>query len=160
MTKPKGKQKPRPPEYVNRNAFRNYTIVERIEAGIALEGHEVKSIRQGGLNLRDAFCEVVEGEAWVVDLNISQYQHTADRTIDTLRRRRLLLHKREIRKLDVKVRERGFTLIPLKFYFKQGKVKVEIGLCKGKRLFDRKRDVAERDAKRAMEREQREGEKY
>ena len=157
---PKEKEKTKPPEYVNRNAFRNYTVVERVEAGIALEGHEVKSIRQGGLNLRDAFCEVKNGEAWLVDLNISPYSHTSDRTVDPLRRRRLLMHKSEIRKLDSKVKEKGFTLIPLKFYFKQGKVKVEIGLCKGKRLFDRKQDVAERDAKRAMERDKKGGDRY
>jgi SsrA-binding protein len=157
---PKERQKTKPPEYVNRNALRNYTVVERIEAGVALEGHEVKSIRQGGLNLRDAFCEVKAGEAWLVDLNISPYSHTSDRIIEPRRRRRLLLHKSEIRKLDNKVKEKGFTLIPMKFYFKQGKVKVEIGLCKGKRLFDRKQDVAERDAKRAMEREQKGGDRY
>ena len=156
----KEKNKSKSPEYVNRKAFRNYTVLERVEAGIALEGHEVKSLRQGGLNLRDAFCEVVEGEMWVVDLHISVYSHTSDRTIDPLRRRRLLMHKREIRNLDTKVRERGFTIIPLKFYFKRGKVKVEIGLCKGKKLFDRKQDVADRDAKRDMEREQKDREKF
>jgi SsrA-binding protein len=156
----KEKQKSNLPQYVNRKAFRSYTVLERVEAGIALEGHEVKSLRQGGLNLRDAFCEVVKGEAWIVDLHISVYSHTSDRIIDPLRRRRLLLHKREIRKLDTKVKERGFTLIPLKFYFKRGKVKVEIGLCKGKKLFDRKQDVADRDAKRDMEREQKDREKF
>ncbi len=156
----KEKRKRKPPGYINRKAFRSYTVLERVEAGIALQGHEVKSIREGGLNLRDAFCEIVEGEAWLVDLHISPYSHSSDRTIDPLRRRRLLMHRREIRKLDTKVRERGFTLIPLKFYFKQGKVKVEIGLCKGKRLYDHKQDVADRDAKRDMEREQRDREKY
>ena len=160
MSKQKEKQKSKPPEYVNRKALRNYTVLERVEAGIALEGHEVKSIRAGGLNLRDAFCEVDGGEAWLVDLNISPYSHTSDREINPLRRRRLLLHKRETRKLDTKVKERGFTLIPLKFFFKRGHVKVEIGLCKGKRLYDRKQDVADRDAKRAMEREQKDGDRY
>ena len=160
MPKSPSKQKPKPPEYINRKALRNYTVLERIEAGIALEGYEVKSIREGGLNLRDAFCEIANGEPWLVDLNISPYSHTKDATIEPSRRRRLLMHKREIRKLDSKVRERGFTLIPLKFYFKQGKVKVEIGLVKGKRLFDRKQDVADRDAKRAMEREKKGEEKY
>ena len=156
----KKQHKSGPPQYINRNALRNYEVLERVEAGISLQGYEVKSIRQGGLNLRDAFCEVVNREAWLVDLHISTYSHTSDRTIDPLRRRRLLLHKREIRKLDTKVRERGFTLIPLKFFFKQGKVKVEIGLCRGKKLFDKKQDVAERDAKREMEREERGRERY
>ena len=160
MPKNSPKQKPKPPEYINRKALRNYTVLERVEAGIALEGYEVKSIREGGLNLRDAFCEITNGEPWLVDLNISPYSHTTDPGIEPLRRRRLLMHKREIRKLDSKVRERGFTLVPLKFYFKQGKVKVEIGLVKGKRLYDRKQDVADRDAKRAMEREKKGEDRY
>ena len=160
MARDKEKKRPGPPEYVNRKAFRNYTIIERIEAGVALEGHEVKSIREGGLNLRDAFCEISGGEGWIVDLNISAYSHTSDMVVEPSRKRRLLLHKREIRKLDSKVKEKGFTMIPLKIYFKRGKVKVEIGLCKGKRLFDRKQDVADRDAKRAMERESKGGDTY
>jgi SsrA-binding protein len=160
MAKEKEKKKPKPPEFVNRKAFHNYLVVERIEAGISLEGHEVKSIRQGGLNLLDAFCDVSGGEAWLVDLHISPYKNTADRAIDPARRRKLLLHKREIKKLDTKVKEKGFTLIPLKFYFKGGKVKVEIGLCKGKRLFDKKQDVADRDAQRAMDRESKGGDSY
>ncbi len=160
MARDKEKKKSGSPEYVNRAALRNYHIVERVEAGIALEGHEVKSIREGGLNLRDAFCEVSGGEAWVVDLNISAYSHTSDMEVEPSRKRRLLLHRQEIRKLDSKVKERGFTMIPLKIYFRRGKVKIEIGLCRGKKLFDRKQDVADRDAKRAMEREAKDGDKY
>ena len=133
----------------NRKAFHNYFVLERYEAGIALTGTEVKSVRAGALNLKDAYCIVKGGELLVQGMHISPYEKGNIFNHDPVRKRRLLMHKKEIRKLDAKVAQEGFALVPLSVYFKGSLVKVEVGLCKGKKLYD-KRDA---DAKRQADRE-------
>jgi len=137
----------------NRKARHEFTIVETVEAGIALMGTEVKSLREGRANLRDAFAVTEREEVTLRGLHISPYSHTSQTRLDPRRDRKLLLHKREIRRLIGKVREKGLTLVPLKLYFNdRGIAKVELALAKGKRSYDKRRDIAERDADRDMER--------
>jgi SsrA-binding protein len=137
----------------NKKARFEYTIVETIEAGISLAGTEVKSLREGGANLTDAYAIIEQGEIIVRGLRISAYSHTSQSKLDPLRDRKLLLHKNEIRWLIGKVREKGFTLVPLKLYFNaRGIAKIELGLAKGKRSYDKRRSIADRDAQRDMER--------
>jgi SsrA-binding protein len=139
---------------INRKARHEYDIVDSLEAGIVLAGSEVKSMRAGRANLSDAYARVVRGEVWLSGMHISPYKEATDQNHDPLRERKLLLHSSEIKKLTRRVEEKGFTLIPLRLYFKNNRVKVELGLARGKRQYDKKHAIAQRDAKRDMEREQ------
>ena len=136
----------------NRKAFHEYFVEERFEAGIELAGTEVKSIRTGALNLKDAFCIAKDGEIYVYGMHISPYEKGNIFNKDPVRPRRLLMHKREIRKLQTVVKQDGLALIPLSVYFKNARVKLEIGLCKGKKNYDKRDAAAQRDAKREIER--------
>lgn len=136
----------------NRKAYHNYFIEERFEAGIELTGTEVKSIRQGKLNLKDSFCHVKDGELYLYGMHISPYEKGNIFNRDPLRTRKLLMHKREILKLSAKIQQDGYSLIPLSVYFKHARVKVEIGLARGKKLYDKRASAAERDARRDMDR--------
>ena len=140
----------------NRKAFHDYFVEDRYEAGIELAGTEVKSIRAGTLNLKDAYCTVKDGELFVHGMHISPYEKGNIFNRDPVRSRRLLMHKREIRKLHALVKQDGYALIPLSLYFKDSRVKVELGLCKGKKTYDKRDAIAKRDAKREMERAVRE----
>ncbi len=138
----------------NRRARHDYDIIETLEAGIVLTGPEVKSLRDGQANISDAYAEIRNAECFLVNLHISPYQFSrVSSNTDPKRDRKLLLHKREIMRLDGKVRQRGFTLIPLSIYFKDGKAKVELALAKGKRYRDRREDIRKRDEQRIMERD-------
>lgn len=132
----------------NRKARHDFHIEETFEAGIALQGTEVKSLRLGRVNLRDSFARVEKGEVFLHGLHISPYEQGNRFNHDPLRVRKLLLHKREIRRLIGKTREEGYTLVPLKLYFKNGKCKVELALAKGKKLYDKRDSIAKRDAER------------
>lgn len=136
----------------NRKAQHDYFIEDRYEAGVELYGTEVKSIRQGTLNLRDSFCTIKDGELWVRGMHVSPYEKGNIFNRDPMRPKRLLLHKREIWKLKAKVEQDGYTLVPTSVYLKGPRVKVEIAVAKGKRLHDKRDAAAERDAKREMER--------
>ncbi|MCC6444814.1 MAG: SsrA-binding protein SmpB [Armatimonadetes bacterium] len=136
----------------NRKARHEYFIDETYEAGVALAGTEVKSLRQGKANLQDSFCRVQEGEMWVYNLHISPYEQGNRWNVDARRPRKLLLHKGEIERLIGKVQEKGLTLIPLQIYFKRGRAKLEIALARGKKLYDKREAIAERDARREEER--------
>jgi SsrA-binding protein len=136
----------------NRRVRRDYAIDETYEAGMVLVGTEVKALRQGKANLKDSYARIQNDEIFLVDTHISPYSHGNQFNHDPDRPRKLLMHKREIRKLYGKTRERGFTLIPLRMYFKDGKVKVEIGLGKGKKLYDKREDLKRRAMEREMER--------
>jgi SsrA-binding protein len=140
---------------VNRRARHDYTILEKIEAGIALRGPEVKSIRGGKVNLGDAYAQVEGSELWLMQMHISPYEQASRENVDPLRRRKLLLHKRQIVRLRQRIVEKGLTVIPLSLYFKGRHLKVELGLAKGKRQYDRREDMAKRDAEREMERARR-----
>lgn len=136
----------------NRKAFHEYFILERYEAGIELHGTEVKSIRAGGVNLKDSYCSVKDGELFVRQMHIAPYEKGNIFNRDPLRPRRLLMHKSEIRKLNEGVSQGGLTIIPLSVYFKDSKVKLEIGLCKGKKLYDKRKTEADKAAQRDMDR--------
>lgn len=136
----------------NRQARHNYFVIEALEAGIELIGTEVKSIRCGGVNLKDSWCEIKEGEIFVNGMHISPYEKGNIFNRDPRRVRRLLIHKSEIRRLYDKVRQEGLTLVPLKLYFKGSRVKMELGLCKGKKLYDKREDMAKRQSERDIER--------
>ena len=136
----------------NKKAFHDYFILERFEAGIELFGTEVKSLRLGKVNLRDSFCTIKNGEIFVNGMHISPYEQGNIFNRDPHRVRRLLMHKREILRLFGQVKQQGLALVPLSLYFKQGRAKLEIGLCKGKKQYDKREAAAERDAKRDMER--------
>ena len=137
---------------VNRKAFHEYFVLERFEAGIELAGTEVKSIRAGQVNMKDSFCTVKDGELWLRSMHVSPYEHGNIFNKDPVRPRRLLMHKREIVKLNARVMQDGVTLIPLSLYFKDSRVKVELGLCKGKKLHDKRDSEAERESQRAIDR--------
>ena len=136
----------------NRRAFHEYFILERLEAGIELAGTEVKSIRLGQINLKDSFCFVRDGEMFVRGMHISPYEKGNIFNKDPVRERRLLLHKREILKLYNAAKKDGCTIVPLEVYLRDSRVKVEIGLAKGKKLYDKRDDAAKRAAGREMER--------
>ena len=136
----------------NRKAHHDYYVEETYEAGIELAGTEVKSVRAGTLNLKDSYCTVKDGELFVLGLHISPYEKGNIFNKDPVRPRRLLMHKREIRKLHALVKQDGYTLVPLSVYFKDSRVKVEVGLCKGKKNYDKRDAAAQRDAKREMDR--------
>ncbi len=137
----------------NKKAYHDFFIDEKYEAGIALHGTEVKSLRQGKCSVKEAFVRIENGEAWIYGMNISPYEKGNIFNKDPLRVKKLLLHKVEINKLAGKMAEKGFTLVPLQVYFKNGKVKVEIGLARGKKLYDKRQDIAKKDARRETERE-------
>ena len=136
----------------NKKAYHDYFVLETYEAGIELFGTEIKSIRNGRVNLKDSFCSVDDGEMFVIGMHISPYEHGNIFKRDPDRDRRLLMHKREIRKLHALVKQDGYTLVPLSVYFKNAKVKVEVGLCKGKKNYDKRDATAKRDAAREMDR--------
>jgi SsrA-binding protein len=137
----------------NKKARHDYAILETIEAGIALLGTEVKSLREGRANLRDSFGVIVGGEVFLRGMHVSPYSHTSDTSLDPQRDRKLLLNRSEIRKLIGKVQEKGLTLVVLKLYFNdRGVAKVELALAKGKRSYDKRQDIADRDAKREIDR--------
>ncbi|MDD5168672.1 MAG: SsrA-binding protein SmpB [Syntrophales bacterium] len=136
----------------NKTARINYFIDDTYEAGIVLVGTEVKSIREGRVNLKDSYALVKDGEVWIHEMHVSPYSHGNRYNHDPLRTRKLLLHNREIKRLYGKSREKGLSLIPLKIYFKNGKVKVEIGIGRGKKLYDKREDMKLKDDKRDMQR--------
>ncbi len=136
----------------NRKAYFNYSVEETLECGIELKGTEVKSLRSSHFNFVDCYCDVSDNQLWVYKLNINPYGFGNIHNHITDRPRRLLAHKKEIEKLERKTREKGFTLIPLKFYLKGSMVKVEIGLCKGKKLFDKRDTIKNRDMDRDLSR--------
>ncbi|NLG58151.1 MAG: SsrA-binding protein SmpB [Clostridiales bacterium] len=136
----------------NRRARHDYFVEESYECGIELKGTEVKSMRQGRVNLKESYARIKDGEVWVEGMHISPYEQGSIFNTDPLRPKRLLLHKSEIRKLQAQVMRQGMTLIPLKIYLKDGRMKLELGVCRGKRLHDKREDIADRDAKRDMER--------
>ena len=144
----------------NKHARFQYEIIEEIEAGIVLKGTEVKSLRMGKVNLKESYATVKDGEIYVQNMHISPYEQGNIYNHDPLRERKLLLHKQEIKRLSVKVLERGMTLVPLKVYFKDGRAKIELGLGKGKKFFDKRKDIARRDAERDIQREFKERKKY
>ena len=136
----------------NRKAFHDYFIEERLECGVALFGTEVKSIRQGKVNLKESWAQIRKGEVWVEGMHISPYEQGNIYNRDPLRPKKLLLHRSEIRKLDSQVMRQGFTLVPLEMYLKDGKVKVQLGLCKGKQLHDKRDSMAKKDSDREIQR--------
>ena len=136
----------------NKKAYHDYFVLETYEAGIALFGTEVKSIRAGKVNLKDAWCNIENGEIFANGMHISPYEQGNIFNRDPMRPKKLLMHKREIRRLFAAVKQQGLTLIPLSIYFVNGRAKLEVGLCKGKKNYDKRDAAAERDAKRTMER--------
>ena len=137
----------------NKKAYFDYFVLSSYEAGIELYGTEVKSIRQGNVNLKDSFCSIDDGEIFIKGMHISPYEKGNIFNRDPMRDKKLLMHKREIMTLFGKVKQDGLTLIPLSLYFSGSKVKVEVGLCKGKKLYDKRESTAKRDADRIIERE-------
>lgn len=137
---------------VNRQAYHDYIVERTIEAGISLVGTEIKSIREGKVNLRGSYAIARNGEVWLENAHIAAYEHGNRYNHEPLRKRKLLLHKREISQLVNRVAAKGLTLIPLKLYLKGGKAKIELGLCRGKKLYDKREAIAERDVRRDMER--------
>ena len=136
----------------NRKAFHDYFIEERYEAGIELFGTEVKSLRQGTVNLKDSWCDITNGELFIKQMHISPYEKGNIFNRDPIRPRKLLMHKKEIMKLYGTIKQDGLTLVPLSLYFKNSRVKVEVGLCRGEKLYDKRADMAKKDAKRTIER--------
>ena len=134
----------------NREAYHNYHILETHECGIALTGTEVKSIREGRCNLKDGYAQIRKSEAWLMNVHISPYSHGNRENHDPTRARKLLLHRGEIDKLAGKVQEKGLTLVPTRMYFKGGRIKVEIGVAKGKKLYDKRETEKRRDADREV----------
>ncbi|QTQ11731.1 SsrA-binding protein SmpB [Treponema parvum] len=143
----------------NKKARFNYSIQESIECGIVLEGTEVKSVKAGNISFPDAFAEIINMEVWVKGLHISEYSFSSVFNHNPDRPKKLLLHREEIKRLVRKTDEKGFTLIPLDFYLKKGRVKITLGLCKGKKLFDKRADIKARDVKRDLQRELRQNQR-
>lgn len=137
---------------INRKARYEYHIEDRYEAGIVLTGTEVKSLRLGNANLADSYASIRDGEIWLLNAHIAKYREGTIYNHEPRRKRKLLLHKSEIRRLRTKINERGFTLVPLKLYFSKSHVKVELALARGKKLYDKREAIAKKEAKRAMER--------
>src|SRR5947199_8389086 len=142
---------------VNRQAYHDYFVERTIEAGVALMGTEIKSIRDGKVNLRGSYAIARNGELWLENAHIAVYEHGNRYNHEPMRNRKLLLHRREIEQLLSKVATKGLTLIPLKLYLKGGRAKIELGLCRGKELYDKREAIAERDVKREIERVIRKG---
>ena len=137
----------------NKKAYHDYFVIEKYEAGIELVGTEVKSLRMGKCSIKEAFVRIRDGQAYIYGMNISPYEKGNIFNRDPLRERRLLLHKSEIRKIFGQVTQQGYALVPLQVYFKGSLAKVEVGLCKGKKLYDKREDIARKDAKREAERD-------
>ncbi|MBQ2737509.1 MAG: SsrA-binding protein SmpB [Clostridia bacterium] len=137
----------------NRKARHDYFVIETYEAGVELLGTEVKSLRAGGVNMKDSYCEIDAGQMYALGVHISPYEQGNRINHEPLRPKRLLMHKREIMKLTGLISREGYTLVPLSLYFKGSRVKMAIGLCKGKKLYDKRDDMARRDAARVIERE-------
>ena len=136
----------------NRAAYHNYFVLETIEAGMALYGTEIKSLRSGGANLREGFIRIANGEAWLVNVHISPYEGGNVRNHEPDRERKLLLHKAEIIAMAIKAKQKGLTMVPLRIYWSKNRAKLEIGLAKGKRQYDKREAIAARDARREMDR--------
>jgi SsrA-binding protein len=159
-------QDPRSPEseeknvYVNRKARHDYFLMDKLEAGIALVGSEVKSVRQGKVSLQDSYAVIEDGEAFIVNMHISPYEKGSHFLPEPKRRRKLLLHRSEIRRLTGKVTEKGLTLVPLRVYLVRGRAKVELALARGKPKRDKRQDIAKRDAEREMRRRKARLDKY
>lgn len=136
----------------NRRALHDYFIEESLEAGLALTGSEIKSIRAGQANLKESYATIRNGEAWLIGSHISPYDPSSRANHDPVRDRRLLLHRREIARLAEKIKQKGYTLVPLKIYLKDNRAKLELGLARGKRQYDKRQSIAERDVKREIER--------
>ncbi len=137
----------------NRKAFHDYSISETLEAGLALHGSEIKSIRAGRVNLRDSYVAFREGEAWLIGTHIAGYNEASYLDHDPVRDRKLLLHRREIQRLRAQVEQRGYTVVPTRLYLKNNRAKVEIGLAKGKHTYDKRESLRDRDTEREIERE-------
>ena len=144
----------------NPTAYHNYTIEDKIETGIVLSGTEIKSIRSGKVNLKDTYAYIKNGEIFVCGMHISPYEHGNIFNKNPLRDRKLLLNKRELNKLFGKVKQDGYSLVPINLYFKGSFVKLELGLGKGKKLYDKRQDIAKKDAERRMQKAMRANEKY
>lgn len=144
----------------NRKAYHDYFVDQKFEAGIALFGTEVKSLRQGQVNLKDSYCYIEDGELFVKGMHISPYEKGNIFNRDPLRERKLLMHKREILKLFAAVSKDSYTLVPLSLYFSGSRVKVELGLCRGKKLYDKRESAAKAEAQRDIERAQRSRSRY
>lgn len=137
----------------NKKAYHDYFVEEKIEAGLVLHGTEVKSLRMGKCSIKEAFIRIEHGEIFIYGMHISPYEKGNIFNKDPLRVKKLLLHKTEINKLLGIIKEKGFTIVPLQVYFKEGRAKVEIGLCRGKKLYDKRQDIAKKDQKREAEKE-------
>jgi SsrA-binding protein len=160
MAKQKQKQAAKPAQSekaikvitVNRQAYHDYIVERTVEAGISLVGTEIKSIRDGKVNLRGSYAIIRQGEIWLENAHIAVYDFGNRFNHEPTRKRKLLLHRREIQQLETRVAAKGLTLVPLKLYLKGGRAKIELGLCRGKKLYDKREAIAERDVKREMER--------
>ncbi|MBE6668479.1 MAG: SsrA-binding protein SmpB [Ruminococcaceae bacterium] len=144
----------------NRKAYHDYFVDEKYEAGIALFGTEVKSIRNGSVNLKDSYCSVKDGELYVIGMHVSPYEKGNIFNREPLRDRKLLMHKREIMKIGGLMTQKGYTLVPLSLYFSGKNVKVELGLCRGKKLYDKRDALAEKQTNREIDRRMRDQSKY
>ncbi|MDO4406438.1 MAG: SsrA-binding protein SmpB [Acutalibacteraceae bacterium] len=144
----------------NKKAYHDYFVLESFEAGIELFGTEVKSVRQGKVNLKDAWCSIEKGEIYVNGMHISPYEFGNIFNRDPMRKRRLLMHKREINRLYGQLKQQGLTLIPLSAYFNRGRLKIQVGLCKGKKNYDKRESIARKDAEREAARELRSRNSY
>ncbi len=140
------------PTVDNRRARHEYHILDSLEAGLALTGTEVKSIRQGGVSLGEAYARFRDGEAWLLGMHVPPYKQGSFSNVDPNRPRKLLLHKEQIADLEGRVKEKGLTIVPLRMYFTRGKVKVQLGLARGKKTWDKREDIAKRDVEREMQR--------
>ena len=136
----------------NKKAFHDFQIIEKIESGIVLKGSEVKALREGRCNLKDSYARIINNEIWLLGVHVSSYENAGYAGHEPERDRKLLLHKDELKRIHRKVKEKGVTIIPLKIYFKNGIAKVEIGLAIGKREYDKRQDIAERDQQRELKR--------
>ena len=151
--KTNNKKEKQGPIAVNKKAYRNFEIVDKFEAGISLLGTEVKSLRIGAADLSGSYARIDNDQCWLFGASITQYQQAGARPHEPLRKRKLLLHKAEIRRIKIKLEQRGFTFVPLKIYFNdRGFAKIELGLAKGKRQFDKRKTITERDQKRDLDR--------
>ena len=135
----------------NKKAYHDYFVIDKYECGIELKGTEVKSLALSNCSIKESLCKIVSRECFVIGMNISPYEKGNIFNVDSLRTRKLLLHKYEIIKIEEKLKLQGYTLIPLQVYFKNGKVKVELGVCQGKKLYDKREDLKKKDMKRDME---------
>ena len=152
MAEKRGKDK-QGPVAVNKKAYRNFELVEKFEAGMSLLGTEVKSLRAGQADLNGSYARIEQGRCWLVGANIAQYDKASIRNHDPMRKKKLLLHKTEIRKIQIKLEQRGFTLVPLRIYFgPRGLAKTELALARGKRQYDKRKTISERMQKRDMDR--------